>query len=118
MVSEHEKLFTYVLAIPTGKIDENGIPVFSFGKLLHVTQNICSKYSSNFSIKEGSEYIYDSGDVHREDYVLVTLTGTPEDEVNSIAADLSAFLSLPEIRIRKSEYEYYSVSDSVFDNNP
>ena len=113
MITESEKLSSYIITIPADQTDENGNPVFSFGKLLHVVQNVCSNYSDSFCIREETEYVYESETFHREDFVLVTLTGIPESEVNDIALDLCAFLNLNEVKIRKTECEHYSVSDSI-----
>ena len=113
MESEHKKLLSYTITVSANRLDEDGIPVFSYGKLLHVMQNICSNYTGSFSISHVTEHVFCDGKFSEEDRSVITLEGTPEEDVNAIAEDLCTFLQIDKVRIRKFEGEYYSVTGGI-----
>lgn len=113
MKSEPKNVTTYVLKfVPKSGEDANG-PFFSFGKLLHVAQNISSNYAKQFSIKTDSQYIFSEDDIERVEVISIELPDITEETADSLAEDLCAFLKLSKVEIVKNVAEKHIVIETV-----
>lgn len=95
------------------KLDED-VGKYSTEKLIYLIKNVCKNYVGEFSIQVvDCGFCYTDGNFRTQHKLAVSFIGADKAQINELAGDLCAFFNQESVDIELSDYERYSVSDSL-----